>query len=61
MRSIDTTPNDLTRWTGIWVLDPENTTVTFRTKTMWVLPVKGTAKALSGNAVIRPDGAVKAP
>ena len=58
MRSIDTTTSDLTRWTGSWVLDPEKTMVTFRTKTMWVLPVKGTAKALSGDAQISPDGAV---
>ncbi len=59
MRSIDTTTSDLARWSGTWVLDPEKTTVTFRTKAMWVLPVKGTAKALSGDAQISPDGAVK--
>jgi hypothetical protein len=32
--------------------------VAFRTTAMWVLPVKGTAKALSGEAKISPDGAV---
>lgn len=59
MRSTDSTTSHLTRWTGTWVLDPGKTTVTFRTKAMWVLPVKGTAKALSGEAQIKPDGAVK--
>jgi polyisoprenoid-binding protein YceI len=58
MRSIDTTTSDLTRWIGTWVLDPARTTVTVRTKTMWVLPVKGTAKALRGDAQISPDGAL---
>jgi polyisoprenoid-binding protein YceI len=52
--------SDLSRLAGSWVLDPEKTTVTFRTKAMWVLPVKGTAKALSGDAQISPDAAVKA-
>ena len=57
MSSIDTTMSDVARWTGTWVLDPEKTTVTFRTKAMWVLPVTGTAKALGGDAQISPDGA----
>jgi polyisoprenoid-binding protein YceI len=34
------------------VLDPEETTVTFRTKSLWVLPVNGTLKALSGDAQV---------
>jgi polyisoprenoid-binding protein YceI len=59
MRSIDTTTSDLTRWTGAWVLDPERTTVTFRTKALWVLPIKGSAKALSGDAQVSPDGGMK--
>ena len=59
MKSIDTSTCDLTRWTGTWVLDPDKTTVTFRTKVMWVLPVKGTAKALGGDAQISHDGAVR--
>ena len=59
MTSTDTT-SDLSRLAGSWELDPEKTTVTFRTKAMWLLPVKGTAKALSGDAQIGPDAAVKA-
>jgi polyisoprenoid-binding protein YceI len=51
------TATDLTRFTGTWALDPGRTSVTFRTKAMWVLPVKGTAKALGGDAEITPDGA----
>lgn len=58
MRSIHKTTCDLTRGTGAWVLDPEQTKVTFRTQAMWVLPVKGTVKALGGDAQVSPDGAV---
>jgi polyisoprenoid-binding protein YceI len=57
MKSTDTT-SDLSRFTGTWALDPERTSVTFRTQAMWVVPVKGTAKALAGGAEITPDGAV---
>jgi polyisoprenoid-binding protein YceI len=46
----------LSAFTGTWELDPKKTTVNFRTKAMWVLPVKGTANALSGNAKISPEG-----
>ncbi len=56
MTSIDTMTSELTRLAGAWTLDPSKTTVGFRTKAMWVLPVKGAAKALSGNAQISPDG-----
>lgn len=52
------TTSDLTRFTGTWAPDPERTSVTFRTKAMWVLPVKGTAKALAGDAEVTPGGAV---
>ncbi len=58
MSSTDTT-SDLSQLTGTWALDPQRTIVTFRTKAMWVLPVKGTAKALSGDAQVSPDAAMK--
>jgi polyisoprenoid-binding protein YceI len=58
MSSADTTAIDLTPFTGTWALDSERTSVTFRTKAMWVFSVKGTAQALGGNARIAPDGAV---
>jgi hypothetical protein len=40
VKSTDTTINDLSRLTGSWALDPDKTTLTFRTKALWVLPVK---------------------
>ena len=47
---------DLSRFTGTWKLDPQETSIAFRTKAMWVLTVKGTIKALSGDAAIGSDG-----
>jgi len=58
VRAIDTATGDLSWLAGAWTLDPEKTTVSFRTKAMWVLPVRGTARALSGDANIGPDAAV---
>ena len=49
---------DLTQFAGTWALDRERSSVTFRTKAMWVVPVKGTFKALEGNAKATADGAV---
>ena len=56
MKTTNTTSSDLSRLAGHWELDPDKTSVTFRTKAMWVLPIKGTAKALSGDALVNPDG-----
>jgi polyisoprenoid-binding protein YceI len=39
-------------------LNPEQTTVGFQTKAMWILGVKGTAKAMDGEGQVSPDGAV---
>ena len=58
MNSFDRSTNDVVRFTGAWVLAPEKTTVRFRTKSMWILPVKGTAGALRGNTDAGSDGAV---
>ncbi len=55
----DVSLSDLSRYTGTWTLDPAQTTVTFRTKAMWLLPVKGTAKAASGAAKVDADGKVE--
>lgn len=44
---------------GTWALDPAKTTVGFRTKAMWILPVNATGKALSGEATIGAEGDVK--
>ena len=59
MTSTNSTSNSLSGLSGTWTLNPAKTTVDFRTKAMWVLPVKGTAKALNGEAQIGADGAVK--
>jgi hypothetical protein len=50
------TTTDLNRFTGTWTLDPQKTSIAFRTKAMWIFTVNGTAKALSGHAAISPDG-----
>jgi polyisoprenoid-binding protein YceI len=52
----DTT--DLIRFTGTWKLDPQKTTIAFRTRALWIFAIKGTAKALSGIATVGPDGRV---
>jgi polyisoprenoid-binding protein YceI len=57
VKSTNMTGSDLSRLAGTWRLDPDTTSVTFRTKAMWILPIKGTAKALSGDAQVKPDGA----
>jgi polyisoprenoid-binding protein YceI len=59
MASTNSTASDLSRYTGTWRLNPAKTTVDFRTKAMWILPVKGTAKALSGEARIGEGGDAK--
>jgi polyisoprenoid-binding protein YceI len=48
--------DDLSKYAGTWTLDPAKTTVRFRTRVMRVLPVKGTAAALSGEAQITAEG-----
>jgi polyisoprenoid-binding protein YceI len=48
--------DELSKYAGNWTLDPARTTVRFRTRVFRVLPVKGTARALSGEAQITADG-----
>jgi polyisoprenoid-binding protein YceI len=43
---------------GCWILDQEETTVAFRSRAMWIVPVKGSAKAIRGNAEVDADGSV---
>jgi polyisoprenoid-binding protein YceI len=43
---------------GSWSLDPHQTTVEFRTKALWVFPVKGKAKVTGGGAVVGSDGSI---
>ena len=51
----ETAANRLGRLAGAWTLDPQQTEVRFRTKALWVVPVSGTARALSGGAQVGPD------
>jgi polyisoprenoid-binding protein YceI len=57
--SVDSTPDAITPYVGDWTLNLDHTSVTFRTKAMWVMPVKGTARALSGDGHVGADGAVQ--
>lgn len=58
MSSSDQPAADLSLWAGSWTLVPEETSIVFRTKAMWVLGVKGTARALEGRGAVAPDGQV---
>jgi polyisoprenoid-binding protein YceI len=55
-----TSPNessvDLRDFAGRWVLDPDQTSIVFHTKALWVFPAKGTAKAIEGVGTVGPDG-----
>jgi polyisoprenoid-binding protein YceI len=50
---------DLDAYTGNWILDAARTTVDFRTKAMWIMPVKGSARAIGGSGKVGSDGAVE--
>lgn len=52
------TDTSLATYVGTWTLDAAATTIEFRTKAMWLLPVKGSFKAISGTAVATDDGSV---
>ena len=41
---------------GRWQLDPDRTSIEFHTKAFWVLPVKGTFRALGGAGTASADG-----
>jgi len=44
---------------GEWVLDPRNSSIRLKTRSMWGLaPVKGVFREVSGNGTISPDGQV---
>jgi polyisoprenoid-binding protein YceI len=54
-----TTTTQLSTYAGTWTLDPSRTTVTFQTKAMWVLKVKGTFVAAGGGGTISEDGTLQ--
>lgn len=43
---------------GSWSLDPERTSVTFKTKALWIMPVKASFKAIGGSGTVGEDGSV---
>ena len=49
---------DLGDFVGKWVLDPAGTSIVFHTKAFWVVPVKGTAKAIEGAGTVGADGSI---
>ena len=52
------TDTSFATYVGTWTLDATSTTIGFTTKAMWLLPVKGSFKALSGTGVAGADGSV---
>jgi polyisoprenoid-binding protein YceI len=46
-------------YAGTWELDVARTSIEFHTKAMWILNVKGTAKALSGTGTVGADGSLQ--
>ncbi len=49
---------DLSDFAGNWELDPDRTTIEFHTKTLWVIPTKGTFRALEGAGTVAADGRI---
>lgn len=49
---------DYTAMIGSWTLDPYLTVVAFRTKAVWVMPVKGTFGASAGHGSVGADGRI---
>src|SRR5579875_3139653 len=58
MATVGEAESGLSKYVGLWVLDPAGTSVEFRTKAMWFLNVKGTFKATGGAATVTDTGAV---
>ena len=49
---------DLANFVGTWKLNPERTSVDFRTRAAWIIPVKGALQAIGGNALVDANGRV---
>ena len=49
---------DLSSFAGNWELDRDRTSIEFHTKALWVLPAKGTFRALEGKGAVAGDGGV---
>jgi polyisoprenoid-binding protein YceI len=58
MTSTNEIAHDPSAFSGSWKLDPNHTSITFHTKALWVLKVKGTFKAIEGSGTIGTDGSI---
>ncbi|HEX3796928.1 MAG TPA: YceI family protein [Acidimicrobiales bacterium] len=58
MPHVSQNPSDISVLEGRWSLDPDRTTVEFRTKIMRVIPVKGRIKAVEGGASVVTGGSI---
>jgi polyisoprenoid-binding protein YceI len=52
------TNGDLTSLVGTWRLNPERTSVSFRTRVAWLMRPEGTLRAMDGTAEVPADGHV---
>ena len=51
-------PQAISDLTGTWTLDPNRSTIEFRTKAMWILTVNGTLRVTEGSGTVDGDGRV---
>jgi polyisoprenoid-binding protein YceI len=49
---------DLSDFAGNWELDRDRTSIEFHTKALWVIPAKGTFRALEGVGTVAADGGI---
>lgn len=59
MSAAETTAASIARYTGTCKIDLDGTDIEFHTKAVWIFPVTGRAKALSGAATIDSDGDIR--
>lgn len=58
MSGLSLTDPELSALSGVWILDPDRSALVIRSKALWVLRVTGTAKVLSGEGDVDPNGSV---
>ncbi len=54
----ESAPQAISDLTGSWALDPNRTTVQFKTKAMWILTVNGTLRVTEGSGTVDVNGRV---
>jgi polyisoprenoid-binding protein YceI len=58
MTSPQPSEGDLSAFSGSWTLDSSQSSLSFNTKAVWVLPVKGTLNPIEGSATVGTDGLI---